>query len=110
MSGFFTKTPALSFYHGHRNPSIGQYSKCFVLQREESRTEKAHFYKNGNTPTINPFAGTKHDRLNILKEIEERNTRVKKKGLHISVNPIVTDLVKLGDKGIRTEIGNLMEH
>ncbi|WP_072998778.1 relaxase/mobilization nuclease domain-containing protein [Mariniphaga anaerophila] len=72
--------------------------------------KKAHFYKSDNTPTINPFAGTKYDRLNILKEIEERNTRVKKKGLHISVNPTVTDLVKLGDKGIRTEIGNLMEH
>lgn len=72
--------------------------------------KKALFFKSNNTLTINPFAGTKHDRLNILKEIEERNTRVKKKGLHISVNPTVSDLVKLGDTGIRTEIGNLMEH
>ncbi|WP_319232042.1 relaxase/mobilization nuclease domain-containing protein [Draconibacterium orientale] len=72
--------------------------------------KKALFFQSGNTPTINPFAGTKHDRLNILTEIEEHNSRVKKKGLHISVNPTVTDLVKLGDRGIRTEIGNLMEH
>ncbi len=72
--------------------------------------KKATFFQSGNTPTINPFAGTKHDRLNILTEIEERNTRVKKKGLHISVNPTVSDLVKLGDAGIRTEIKKLMEY
>ena len=72
--------------------------------------KKAVFYKSANTPTINPFAGTKQNRLNTLKKIEDMNTRVKKKGLHISVNPTVTDLVKLGDKGMRTEIGNLMEH
>ena len=72
--------------------------------------KKAVFYKSANTPTINPFAGTKQNRLNTLTKIEDMNTRVKKKGLHISVNPTVTDLVKLGDKGMRTEIGNLMEH
>ena len=72
--------------------------------------KKAVFYKSANTPTINPFAGTKQNRLNTLRKIEVMNTRVKKKGLHISVNPTVTDLVKLGDKGMRTEIGNLMEH
>ena len=70
---------------------------------------KAVFFKSGNTPTINPFAGTKYDRLNILHEIEERNSRVKKKGLHISVNPTVLDLVRMGEPGIRSEIGNLME-
>ncbi len=72
--------------------------------------KKALFFQSGNTPTINPFAGTKQNRLNTLKKIEDMNTRVNKKGLHISVNPTVTDLVKLGDKGMRTEIGNLMEH
>jgi hypothetical protein len=72
--------------------------------------KKAVFFKSGNTPTINPFAGTKNDRLNILNEIEERNTRVKKKGLHISVNPTLGDLVRMGEPGIRSEIGNLMEH
>lgn len=88
----------------------GNTQNALFYNEKKVEQKKAHFYKSGNTPTINPFAGTKHDRLNILKEIEERNTRVKKKGLHISVNPTVTDLVKMGDKGIRTEIGNLMEH
>ncbi len=88
----------------------GNTQNALFYNEKKVEQKKAHFYKSGNTPTINPFAGTKNDRLNILKEIEERNTRVKKKGLHISVNPTVTDLVKLGDKGMRTEIGNLMEH
>jgi len=88
----------------------GNTQNALFYNEKKVEQKKAHFYKSGNTPTINPFAGTKHDRLNILKEIENRNTRVKKKGLHISVNPTVTDLVKLGDKGIRIEIGNLMEH
>ncbi|KJF45493.1 relaxase/mobilization nuclease domain-containing protein [Draconibacterium sediminis] len=88
----------------------GNTQNALFYNEKKVKQKKAHFYKSGNTPTINPFAGTKQDRLNILKEIENRNTRVKKKGLHISVNPTVTDLVKLGDKGIRTEIGNLMEH
>ena len=88
----------------------GNTQNALFYNEKKVEQKKAHFYKSGNTPTINPFAGTKHDRLNILKEIEDRNTRVKKKGLHISVNPTVTDLVKLGDNGMRTEIGNLMEH
>jgi hypothetical protein len=72
--------------------------------------QKAIFFKSGNTPTINPFAGSKYNRLATLNDIEKRNTRVKKKGLHISVNPTVSDLVKLGEPGIRNEINNLMEH
>ncbi len=54
--------------------------------------------------------GDKNDRYRIFQEIEERNTRVRKPGLHISVNPTVGDLVRLGDAGIRTEIDNLMNH
>ena len=88
----------------------GNTQNALFYNEKKVEQKKAHFYKSGNTPTINPFAGTKHDRLNILKEIEGRNTRVKKNDLHISVNPTVTDLVKLGDKGMRTEIGNFMEH
>ncbi len=71
---------------------------------------KATFYHSRNTPEINPFLGDKNARHRIFKEIEERNTRVQKKGLHISVNPTVGDLVRLGDAGIRTEIDNLMKH
>ena len=71
---------------------------------------KATFYHSRNTPEINPFLGDKNARHQIFKEIEDRNTRVQKKGLHISVNPTVGDLVRLGDAGIRTEINNLMKH
>ena len=61
-------------------------------------------------PVLNPFLGDKNNRYRIFQEIEQRNTRVQKPGLHISVNPTVSDLVRLGDAGIRTEIGNLMKH
>ena len=71
---------------------------------------KATFYHCRNTPEINPFLGDKNARNQIFKEIEDRNTRVQKKGLHISVNPTVGDLVRLGDAGLRTEIDNLMKH
>ena len=71
---------------------------------------KATFYHSRNTTEINPFLGDKNARNQIFKEIEDRNTRVQKKGLHISVNPTVGDLVRLGNAGIRTEIDNLMTH
>lgn len=80
------------------------YNERKVLQN------KATFYHCRNTPEINPFLGDKNARNRIFKEIEDRNTRVQKKGLHISVNPTVGDLVRLGDAGIRTEIDNLMKH
>lgn len=70
----------------------------------------ATFFQSKNTPEINPFFGDKNARYGIFKEIENRNTRVRKPGLHISVNPTVGDLVRLGETGIRTEIGNLMKH
>lgn len=89
--------------------SLSTQNALFYNEKKVSQ-KKAFFFQSRNTPTINPFAGTKQDRWNILKEIEERNTRVKRKGLHISLNPTVSDLVKLGDTGIRTEIRNLMEH
>lgn len=83
-----------------------------ALSYNEEKTEqrKAVFFDKGNTPSINPFAGSKNDRWQLFADIEARNTRVKQKGLHISVNPTVNDLVKLGSSGIRTEIKNLMEH
>jgi hypothetical protein len=89
--------------------SLNTQNALFYNEKKVSQ-KKAFFFQSGNTPTINPFAGSKQDRWNILKEIEERNTRVKQKGLHISVNPTVNDLVKLGDAGIRTEIRSLMEY
>lgn len=83
-----------------------------ALFYNERKVERhyATFYQSKNTPEINTFLGDKNARYRIFKEIECRNTRVKKPGLHISVNPTVSDLVRLGDAGIRTEIGNLMKH
>jgi len=89
--------------------SLSTQNALFYNEKKVGQ-KKAFFFQSENTPTINPFAGTKQDRLNILKEIEDRNSRVKQKCLHISVNPTVSDLVKMGDAGIRTEIRNLMEH
>lgn len=83
-----------------------------ALFYNERKVERhfATFYQSRNTPEINPFLGDKNLRHQIFKEIEDRNTRVRKPGLHISVNPTVGDLVRLGDAGIRTEIDNLMKH
>lgn len=83
-----------------------------ALFYNERKVERhyAFFYQSRNTTEINPFLGDKNARYGIFKEIEDRNTRVRKPGLHISVNPTVGDLVRLGDAGIRTEIGNLMKH
>ncbi len=83
-----------------------------ALFYNERKVERhyAFFYQSRNTPEINPFLGDKNARYGIFKEIENRNTRVRRPGLHISVNPTVGDLVRLGDAGIRTEIGNLMKH
>lgn len=83
-----------------------------ALFYNERKVERhyATFYQSRNTPEINPFLGDKNVRYSIFKEIEDRNTRVRKPGLHISVNPTVGDLVRLGDAGIRTEIDNLMKH
>ena len=89
--------------------SVSTQNALFYNEKKVQQ-KKAVFYQSGNTPTINPFTGSKQDRWNSIKEIEERNTRVKKKGLHISFNPTVSDLIKLGDSGIRTEIKNLMGH
>ena len=83
-----------------------------ALFYNERKVERhfATFYQSRNTPEINPFLGDKNARYRIFKEIEDRNTRVRKPGLHISVNPTVGDLVRLGDAGIRTEIDNLMKY
>lgn len=83
-----------------------------ALFYNERKVERhyAFFYQSKNTPEMNPFLGDKNARYGIFREIECRNTRVQKPGLHISVNPTVSDLVRLGDAGIRTEIDNLMKH
>lgn len=81
----------------------------FYNERKVER-HKASFYHSRSMPVVNPFLGDKNDRNRIFQDIEERNTRVQKPGLHLSVNPTVGDLIRLGDAGIRTEIDSLMKH
>ena len=71
---------------------------------------KATFYHSRNTPSTNPFIYSSQHRTQVFKRIEESNTKVKNKGLHISFNPTLNDMVRLGEKGIRTEINRMMEH
>lgn len=71
---------------------------------------KATFYDSRNTPSTNPFIYSSQHRNQIFKRIEDSNTRVKNKGLHISFNPTINDMVRLGEKGIRNEINRLVEH
>jgi len=89
--------------------SISTQNALFYNDRKVMQ-HKATFYHSRNTPQINPFLGDKNARYRIFKEIEDRNSRVQKKGLHISVNPTISDLVRLGDSGIRKEIDNLMKN
>jgi hypothetical protein len=70
----------------------------------------ATFFDSRNTLSVNPFMYDEKHRLKNLLDIEKVNTRVKKKCLHISFNPSAEDYQKLGDKPIRNEIGNMMEH
>lgn len=71
---------------------------------------KATFYDSRNTPSTNPFIYSSQHRNQIFKLIEDSNMRVKNKGLHISFNPTINDMVRLGEKGIRTEINRLLDH
>ena len=70
---------------------------------------KATFYHSRNTPSANPFIYSVQHRQQIFKRIEDSNTRVKNKGLHISFNPTMNDMIRMGEKGIRTELDNLMK-
>lgn len=69
---------------------------------------KATFYDSRNTPSVNPFIYSPQHRFQVFKRIEDSNIRTKNKGLHISFNPTVKDMIMLGEKGIRTEINRLM--
>lgn len=70
---------------------------------------KATFYNSRNTPSVNPFIYSSQHRNIIFKRIEDSNTRTKNKGLHISFNPTINDMIRMGEKGIRTELDNLMK-
>lgn len=70
----------------------------------------ATYFDSRNTVSVNPFIYDEKHRLKILADIEKVNPRIKNKCLHISFNPSATDILKLDDKTIRTEIEKLMEH
>jgi hypothetical protein len=82
-----------------------------ALQYNEQKVKaaKAHFFHHKNTTEVNPFVYSREHRLHPLLNIEKHNTRVKKKCLHLSINPTKSDLNKIGEKNLRTEIYKLME-
>ena len=85
-------------------------ANAFFYNERKAKEGKATFYHSRNTPSINPFIYSAQHRHQIFKRIEDSNTRVKNKGLHISFNPTMNDMIRLGEKGIRTELNNLMKH
>jgi len=85
-------------------------ANAFFYNERKAKEGKATFYHSRNTPSVNPFIYSAQHRHQIFKRIEDSNTRVKNKGLHISFNPTMNDMIRLGEKGIRNEIDNLMKH
>lgn len=85
-------------------------ANAFFYNERKAKEGKATFYHSRNTPSINPFVYSTQHRHQIFKRIEDANTRVKNKGLHISFNPTMNDMIRLGEKGIRKEMDRLMEH
>jgi hypothetical protein len=84
-------------------------ANAFFYNERKAKEGKATFYHSRNTPSANPFIYSAQHRHQIFKRIEDANTRVKNKGLHISFNPTMNDMIRLGEKGIRTELDNLMK-
>lgn len=84
-------------------------ANAFFYNERKEKEGKATFYHSRNTPSINPFIYSTEHRHQIFKRIEDSNTRVKNKGLHISFNPTMNDMIRMGEKGIRTELDNLMK-
>ena len=84
-------------------------ANAFFYNERKAKEGKATFYHSRNTPSANPFIYSAQHRHQIFKRIEDSNTRVKNKGLHISFNPTMNDMIRMGEKGIRTELDNLMK-
>jgi hypothetical protein len=84
-------------------------ANAFFYNERKAKEGKATFYHSRNTPSANPFIYSAQHRHQIFKRIEDSNTRVKNKGFHISFNPTMNDMIRMGDKGIRTELDNLMK-
>ena len=84
-------------------------ANAFLYNERKAKEGKATFYHSRNTPSVNPFIYSAQHRHQIFKRIEDSNTRVKNKGLHISFNPTMNDMIRIGEKGIRNELDNLMK-
>lgn len=84
-------------------------ANAFFYNERKAKEGKATFYHSRNTPSVNPFIYSAQHRFQIFKRIEDSNTRVKNKGLHISFNPTMNDMIRMGEKGIRAELDNLMK-
>ncbi len=85
-------------------------ANAFFYNERKAKEGKATFYHSRNTPSANPFIYNMQHRAQIFKRIEDSNARVKNKGLHISFNPTMNDMIRIGEKGIRKEMDRLMEH
>lgn len=84
-------------------------SNAFFYNERKAKEGNATFYHSRNTPSANPFIYSSQHRFQIFKRIEDSNTRVKNKGLHMSFNPTMNDMIRMGEKGIRAELDNLMK-
>lgn len=82
---------------------------AFLYNEKKVVQKSATFFHSRNTKSLNPFLYNKSYRLKELLQIEEKNSRVKNKCLHISVNPSISDLEKLSDMEIRKELEHLMQ-
>lgn len=85
-------------------------TNAFYYNERKVKEGKATFYHSRNTSSANPFIYSAQHRHQIFKRIEDSNNRVKNKGLHISFNPNMNDMIRIGEKGIRTELDNLMKY
>ncbi len=79
-------------------------TNAFFYNERKVKEGKATFYHSRNTPSSNPFIYSTQHRHQIFKRIEDSNIRVNNKGLHISFNPTMNDMIRMGEKGIRTDI------
>lgn len=83
---------------------------AFLYNERKVQEGVASYFHSANTLSVNPFLYGQSHRWKILHDVEKENPRVKKKCLHISVNPSQSDILKLDDKTIRQEIDRMMDH
>lgn len=89
---------------------VANTENAFRYNEKKVKEGVAVFFQSKNTLSVNPFMYDENHRLKNLLDIEKLNPRVKNKCLHISFNPSTEDYLKLGDKFIRQEIDNMMQH